>query len=432
MRILVLGGYGLIGAAVVARCLSAGHAVTGLGRDVSAARRRWPEANWIARDVATLAKPEDWTAIVGGFDAVVNCSGALQDGTRDDVRAVQSVAMAALFACCHRAGIARIVQVSAAGAAIDAPTAFMRTKADADIALSALDLDWTILRPGLVLAPVSYGATGLIRALASLPVNLLPMSGLRPIQTVHVQDVAQAVLLAVEGRVPARASYDLVEDEAHALSEIVAGFRSWLGRPPASVALPVPVRAMRAACRVGDALGLLGWRSPMRTTALRQIEAGVAGDSAPWTRATGSSLPGLAASLRRMPCGVQERWFGRLWLLKPVIVATLSLFWVLSGGIALAHLDAAMAAMTAHGIAPSPALASILAGIAIDLCLGAAILARRTMPWAALGMIAMTGIYLFVGSALAAGLWLDPLGAYLKTIPAAMLALVAYALADER
>ena len=74
----------------------------------------------------------------------------------------------------------------------------------------------------------------------------------------------------------------------------------------------------------------------------------------------------------------------------------------------------------------------MLAGTFVDLALGAAILVRRTMPLAALGMAAMTGIYLFFGSAIAAGLWLDPLGAYLKTLPGAMLALVAYALADER
>ena len=432
MRILVLGGYGLIGSAVLTRCLAAGHAVMGLGRDVRSARWRHPDADWIERDIARLVAPEDWTTILTGFDAVVNCSGALQDGPRDDVRAVQAVAMRALFVCCRQVGISRVVQVSAVGASPDAPTEFMRSKAEADAALAALDLDWVILRPGLVLAPVSYGATGLIRGLASLPVAFVGMPSLRPIQTVHVEDVAQAVLLAVEGRIAPRTRYDLVEEHGNALPDIVAAYRAWLGRPPAPLALPVPSWLLRLGFRMGDLLGRLGWRTPVRSTALRQIEAGIGGDPTAWQRVAGSPLCSLPESLRRMPSGVQERWFGRLWLLKPAILATLSLFWLLSGLIALTHLDAAMAAMTAHGIDVATARVTVLAGILVDLALGAAILVRRTMPLAALGMAAMTGIYLFFGSAIAAGLWLDPLGAYLKTLPGAMLALVAYALADER
>ncbi|CAA2102972.1 NAD(P)H azoreductase [Methylobacterium bullatum] len=432
MRILVLGGYGLIGSAVVSRCLAAGHAVTGLGRDVRSARWRHPDADWIERDIAKLAEPADWATIVTGFDAVVNCSGALQDGPRDDVRAVQAVAMRALFACCRQMGIRRIVQVSAVGASPDAPTEFMRSKAEADAALSALDLDWVILKPGLVLAPVSYGATGLIRGFASLPVAFTGMPSLRPIQTVHVQDVAQAVLLAVEGGIAVRTHYDLVEEQGHTLPDIVAAYRAWLGRPPAPLALPVPSWLLRAGFRMGDLVGRLGWRTPIRTTTLRQIEAGIDGDPTAWERVAGSPLSSLSESLRRLPSGVQERWFGRLWLLKPAILATLSLFWLLSGLIALTHLDAAMAAMTAHGIDAATARVVVLAGILADLALGTAILVRRTMPLAALGMAIMTGIYLFFGSAIAAGLWLDPLGAYLKTLPGAMLAIVAYALADER
>lgn len=432
MRILVLGGYGLIGSAVVARCLAAGHEVTGLGRDVSAARLRQPDAAWIEADIARFAEPGDWATTLAGFDAVVNCAGALQDGPRDDVRAVQETAMSALFSACERAGIARVVQVSAVGATADAPTAFMRTKAGADSALSVLDLDWVILRPGLVLSPVSYGATGLIRALASLPVAFVGMRDLRPIQTVHVDEVAGAVLLALEGRVPSRAAYDLVEARGHALPDIVAAFRARLGRPPAAFAVPVPSPLLGLAFRVGDLLGRFGWRTPVRTTALRQLRAGIAGDPKAWADASGAPPSSLTDSLRRIPSGVQERWFGRLWLLKPLILAVLALFWGLTGLIALAHLDAAMAAMTAHGIAPGPARIMVFAGIAVDLVLAAMILVRRTMPLAALGMVAMTGIYLFAGSALAAGLWLDPLGAYLKTLPGAMLALVAFALSDER
>jgi len=53
-KVLVLGGYGLIGEAVVGRLVGDGHQVTGLGRDIRAAARRWPAVRWIAADVMPI------------------------------------------------------------------------------------------------------------------------------------------------------------------------------------------------------------------------------------------------------------------------------------------------------------------------------------------------------------------------------------------
>jgi hypothetical protein len=57
---------------------------------------------------------------------------------------------------------------------------------------------------------------------------------------------------------------------------------------------------------------------------------------------------------------------------------------------------------------------------------------RRTMPAAAIGMIGVTASYLLAGTLFTPGLWLDPLGPFVKTLPAAVLALVALAIRDAR
>ncbi|HEX8665691.1 MAG TPA: SDR family oxidoreductase [Beijerinckiaceae bacterium] len=431
MRVLVLGGYGLIGAAVVARLVEEGHAVVALGRSVEAARARRPDVEWVARDIARLTESAAWAPLLDGVDAVVNCTGALQDGARDDVAAVQRDAMLALYRACAAAGVSRFVQVSATGVALDAPTPFMRTKAEADAALMASALEWTVLRPGLVIAPAAYGATALLRGLASFP-GLVPLArGEARVQTVAVEEVAEAVAAALAGRVPARRVYDLVEDEARTLAEVVALIRQWLGRPPVPV-LPVPGALGAMMFRVGDFLGLLGWRPPLRTTALRQIEAGVAGDPAAWAAATGRRLAPLAETLRRMPSTVQERWFGRLFLMKPVAIGTLSLFWLASGAIGLIRLDAAAAVLSGRGVAPALAGAAAAGGAVLDLALGLAVLVRPSFKPAAAGMIVVTLAYLTGGTLVAPDLWLDPLGPYVKAVPAAVLALVALAVAEER
>ena len=108
--------YGLIGAACLARLHRDGHEVTGAGRSIAEARRRAPYAKWITADYRKLTLAGDWLPLLEGFDAVVNCVGVLQDGMRDDVQRVHVAAASALFAACERAGVRRVVHISAIGA----------------------------------------------------------------------------------------------------------------------------------------------------------------------------------------------------------------------------------------------------------------------------------------------------------------------------
>ena len=67
-------------------------------------------------DYRRLTLAGDWLPLLEGFDAVVNCVGVLQDGMHDDVQRIQGAATTALFAACERAGINRVVHISAIGA----------------------------------------------------------------------------------------------------------------------------------------------------------------------------------------------------------------------------------------------------------------------------------------------------------------------------
>ncbi|MBX9700157.1 MAG: DoxX-like family protein, partial [Acetobacteraceae bacterium] len=163
-----------------------------------------------------------------------------------------------------------------------------------------------------------------------------------------------------------------------------------------------------------------------------ELVHGVDGDPARWITAGGAPPRPLAATLRSLPATVQERWFARLWALKPLVIGMLAVFWVLSGAIGLARFEAAQVVLTARGVADLPAALAVGVGAAVDLLLGAAVLVRRWVVPAACGMLAVTAAYLLGASILAPDLWLDPLGPLVKTLPAAVLALVAIALAPER
>ncbi|WP_095085396.1 SDR family oxidoreductase [Mesorhizobium sophorae] len=431
MKVLVLGGYGLIGEAVVGRLLRDGHHVAGLGRDVVDAERRWPAVRWIATDMSRLLAAEDWLPVVTGMDAIVNAAGALQDGPRDRLDAIHRHSVMALVAACEQAGVRRFAQISAIGADFSSTDPFFNSKAQGDRAVASSSLEWTILRPGLVIAPAAYGGTALLRALAAFPAFIPAVMSRQPIQTVAVTDVAEAVSRAVAGSLPPRTAVDLVEVQARPLADVLLAFRAWLGLPQAKV-VPVPAVVGRLAAATADGLGLLGWRSPLRSAALAALARGVTGNAGPWNQICGRPLQPLEATLAAMPAHIQERWFARLWLAKPVIFGCLALFWLASGIIGLIRQDEAASILVSRGVSANLADMSVLAGSAADILAGAAVLVRPLARPALLAMIAVTLFYLAASTLLVPDLWLAPLGPLVKTIPMLCLVLVALAVLDER
>jgi uncharacterized protein YbjT (DUF2867 family) len=432
MRVLVTGAYGLIGSACLARLHRDGHDLVAAGRVIGTARRRFPYAQWIAADFARLTRAQDWLPLIAGIDAVVNCVGVLQDGPRDDTRAVHVDATIALFDACAQAGVRRVVHISAIGADAAGPTAFARTKAAADAHLATLDLDWTILRPAMVLAPAAYGGSALLRGLAGFPLVTPLSQGDGLIQVVSANDVAETVAHCLMPDAPAKLTWELAHPQAHRLDEIVAALRGWLGFSPV-LAITVPPALAAPVARIADALGRLGWRSPMRSTALAQLGAGVVGDPSAWMRATGIRPQSLGDILAAQPAGVQERWFARLYLLKPVAIAALALFWIATGLIALGPGHAtSVAHLTQAGFSAWLAELTVAVGALFDIVLGALLCVRRFARAVLLIMLVVTPLYLLAGTIIAPQLWIDPLGPLTKIAPLLIATLFVLAILDER
>ncbi|NSX91147.1 SDR family oxidoreductase [Agrobacterium tumefaciens] len=428
MKILILGATGFIGSEVLRSLHLRGHPVTGLARSVTRARDKWPFTNWISADLARMTRASDWDALVGDHDAIVNCAGALQDGLSDDLAATQEKAMLALYEAAAQAGGRLLIQVSArtAGAAADLP--FLATKRRADAALAASGLPCVILRPALVVGRNAHGGTALVRALASFPLTLPLVNGTMPVQTVAVEDVAATVNAAIDGEIPPGSDLELAADETLTLQDVVATHRQWLGLPPAPV-INLPAALMHPVSLVADAAGALGWRSPLRSTAMTVMSEGIVTENETGPRM--ASLKTLKQTLAAHPSGVQDLWFARSYLLKPLVILCLSLFWLLSGLVPLLNINGA----AAHFLPFMPQASAVtltLATCLIDIALGATVLLRPLARKALIGILLVSAAYLAGGSLLEPGLWLDPLGPLVKVLPSIALTLVALATLDER
>jgi hypothetical protein len=185
--------------------------------------------------------------------------------------------------------------------------------------------------------------------------------------------------------------------------------------------------------RLGDAVALLGWRPPVRSTARLEIVYGATGDSGLWRRATGITPQDIAEAFAKEPATVQERWFAQMYVLKPLIFGVFGLFWIVTGLISLGPgWEVGMALMREGEVSEGIGRMAVISGALADLAIGAAILYRPTSRFGLYAGLSISITYAIIGTILVPRLWSDPLGPMLKIWPVMMLNLVALAILEDR
>jgi uncharacterized protein YbjT (DUF2867 family) len=435
-KILVLGASGLIGRFVTDDLRIRGFDVVGVARKFSAGQRT------NASDLEMPILPMASIALARllrdhRIDAVVNCLGVLQDGPGSDTTAVHRDFVARLVQAIGDCGRAvRLIQISIPGAATADRTAFSVTKRAAERLIAASGIAYAILRPGFVVAPSAYGGSALVRALAALPVDLPADEAATPFQPVSVEDVAATIAWLASREINDEAAkavaWDLMQPQKISLSGVIDHIRFALGTA-ATRRVRLPSFMIELGAGLGDLVSRLGWMPPMRTTAIAELRRGVTGDPHPWMTATGIVPKTIAQMIGQRPASIQDKWFARLFLVKALVIASLAAFWIVSGFIALlVSYHAAAGILSSHGF-PARLVAPITIGTSLtDIGIGVLIAFRRS---SAIGLIAgiVASLGYMVGSAiLTPDLWIEPLGALVKTGPAIVLMLVALLTLDNR
>lgn len=431
MRVLVLGASGFIGSHVAATLAALGHEVRAGARSPDAARRLAPAHDWVRADFSELAEPSQWTVLVEGVDAVVNCVGVLQDGAGDSLRAAHVTGPAALIAACAASGPKRLIHVSAVGTDDDVGTGYGASKLATETLLRDSSLDWVILRPSLVLARGVYGGSALLRGLAAFPLVIPVVGGAGNFRPVAMEDICAIIAGLLQADGPLRRTVDVAGPEVVSLAGILGGLRGWLGLAPAPV-VQFPAWLVAPVARLGDLAGWLGWPSALRTTSLRQMAHDVAGQPADPAQLAGVIPRSFSSWLASHPATVQDRWHARLYLMRPIAILILGVFWIGTGVVtfwpgwreAVAVLREAGYGAMAQPVAAGGALA--------DIALGVLLWIRRYSGRAAIGMALLGAAYLVAGTISAPQLWLDPLGPWLKVLPVIVLALCVAATDDRR
>jgi len=432
--IAVFGASGLIGEAVCRALIGAGFTPLPVARRFTRAQRTAFGAAARETPFMALDAPGLRALIPGPAGIIVNCVGVLQDGPRGATGDVHADFTARLLAA-FGGGQTLLVQISIPGDPDTDHTAYSQTKRAAERLITAGPMPYVILRPGFVIAPAAYGGSALLRALAMLPLGLPPREHNAPFAVTAMADICATIThLATrwqDGAHDWHTRWDVMAPDIPTAGTVVDALRAHLGGPAPRITPPAWLMDLGA--QTGDAAAHLGWSPAMRTTALIEMRRGVTGDPAGWIAQTGLRPAGLAAAIAAVPSTVQERWFARLFLLKPLIIAGLALFWAMSGLIALTVAFAPAAAiLRGHGFSTAQADIVTVISSLIDISVGAAI-ARRATCRAGLraGIVVALG-YMGGAAWLTPELWIEPLGALVKTGPAIILMAVALAMLEER
>ncbi|TDQ66989.1 uncharacterized protein YbjT (DUF2867 family) [Maritalea mobilis] len=422
MNVLVLGGYGLIGSAVTRDLLAGGHSVIGVGRNPTVGKNKFPSAIWQAANLQDMVDEASWLPFLDGIDAVVNCSGALQDQANVSLEALQVKAIMSLVDAMISTNVAKFVQISALGATPNATTRFLRTKAKADAYVANSDLDWTIIRPGLVLSTDTFGGSTILRIAAAMPVFDVRIFPESKVQTVHVDDVAEVVAQSLVDDSLTRKCFDLVEENSISLSDLTLNLRQKIGNRPPKISFTLPRFIKNSIGVVGDLISNLGWQTGIRSTAFKVLENGVTGDASVFTGITGKRLKDAPQNVAEMGLGAQDLLFGRIQLVAVPAIFLFGAFWVFSGAIGVWNLDAAVAKIS-HRFNEDVSYVFVICGSLLDLLIGLAIWFRKTHVFALLASLVLSSGYLAAGTFFTPELWMDPLGPLVKIIPVMLTAM---------
>ncbi len=239
MRVAVTGASGFVGRHLVARLLLGHHEVRALISERPGAEKELPGSG-AGMDVrrADVRKPEGLRGAFDGCDTLVH-TVAIPTERKQRFAEVNVAGVAHVVAEARRAGVRRIVHMSALGADPASPYPYLRSKGEGQALVTGSGIGHVVLRPSLLFGE---GDDFFPRLAFSLmfPVVPVPGDGKSRFQPLHVDDLAQALVAAVE-RPETAGVYEIGGAEPVTYDEMLAETMRGTGKHRPTFHLPVPL-----------------------------------------------------------------------------------------------------------------------------------------------------------------------------------------------
>jgi len=428
MHILITGASGFIGGHIVQALIHAGHDVTACVRDGKNVRQRWPGIKVIDADFCNDHEISAWIPRLNKIDIVINTVGIISEKGPQTFDALHTKAPCALFRASHKAGVKRVIQISALGADESAFSQYHLSKRAADECLMALNLDWVIIMPSLVYGP---GAASMefFRSFAALPVIPLVEAGDQAVQPIHVDDLTRAIVQLIHSEAPSQICIEMVGPNQITMKQLYLKLRDWLGMGNAHY-LPMPYKLALLAGHLG---GLIG-NTPLTADAIKMLRKGNTGDVKPFISHFGFEPASFDESLKRTPVQQADQWHAGLFFLRPLLRISIALLWIITGIISsfIFPVEQSYAMLGHAGITGILAPVLLYAASALDIGLGIATLLSYRLTLVGFTQITVIILYTTIISFSQPELWLHPFGPLTKNLPVIVASLIMIILERKR
>jgi uncharacterized protein YbjT (DUF2867 family) len=228
-NVCVIGGSGFVGRHICNQLAALGCRVRVPTRDRERAKQLilLPTVEVMDADVhdaQVLARA------IRGCDAVINLVGVLHDGRgRGSFREAHIELARKVVAACRDGGVRRLLHMSALGAAENAPSAYLRSKGEAETIVRESGLDATLFRPSVIFGRGDSFLNLFAALLRLLPVMVLASPNAR-FQPVFVEDVATVFVRSLGNLDTYGKSYELCGPRVYTLRELVETVGTITGR----------------------------------------------------------------------------------------------------------------------------------------------------------------------------------------------------------
>jgi uncharacterized protein YbjT (DUF2867 family) len=259
--ILVLGGSGFIGRHVVTRLLEGGERV----RVAARGERKADFPASVEQVTADVVSGKGLAEAMAGIEKVVHLVGVIRQKGSQGFDAVIHDGTVNVVAEAEKAGVKKLVYVSAIGAGPDPKFPYWHAKWLAEQTVTASSLNYTILRPSLLFGPEDDFFNRLNRLMHLMPIVPVAGNGKTRFQPIWVEDVVTCVVACVNEGVHDRKIVEIGGPEYYTYDEILDLIKQKAGRRRLKV--HVPLWLMRPVARV---MGVLP-NAPVTTDQLAML-----------------------------------------------------------------------------------------------------------------------------------------------------------------
>lgn len=283
--VTVFGGSGFVGGQVVRALAKAGYRVRVAVRQPNLAyrMRMLGDVGQIEVVQANVRVPASIARALDGAEACVNLVGVLWESGRQKFQSIHAMGARNVAEAAAKAGVTRLIHVSAIGADINAKAKYARSKGEGEAAVRTAFPGATIVRPSIVFGPEDDFFNRFAQMAALAPIMPL-VGGETKFQPVFVGDVGAVIAKAVANPASVGVTYELGGPTVYTMREILELILTETGRNRPLLPVPWPLAGLIGS--LGDLqASVLPLAPPLTTDQVEMLKSDNVADH---------GLPGLA------------------------------------------------------------------------------------------------------------------------------------------